>query len=165
MLKRFGEAYPCCAAHVPRWLLLLLIAFGVMPAAVGAQSDPAVQREQAGPVPAVLAKIKVDPEHRNQWMEAFERHIAPAILEAIESGDEIVDVSYFEAIVPGQEHDFLLVFRAKSFEFYDRRRVFPHYKALFRRLGVEEGRRIIAEMSEWETSVSVTLVRSYALKR
>ncbi len=133
-----------------------------MPTAVAAQPErsDAVQPE---PVPTAVAKIKFEPGARARWIGAFERHIAPAILEAIRNDGEIVEVTYHESIAPGQDYDFLLVFRGKSFAFYDQRRAFPHYAALFRRVGVEEGRRIIAEMSQWETSVTVTLVRSYRL--
>lgn len=162
MLKRFGEEYRSYAAKVPRWLFLLF-AFFLRTSEVPAQNTPDRGVAEPSAIPAVVAKIEFQPGRRTQWIDAFERYIVPAIREAIEAGDEILDVAYFESIVPGQDYDFLLVFRAKSFGFYDRRRAFPHYEALFRRVGVEEGRRILSEMSEWEASVSVTLLRSYTL--
>ncbi|UCC71360.1 MAG: hypothetical protein JSV86_13310 [Gemmatimonadota bacterium] len=162
MFERFGEAYRFYAAWLPRWLPIVL-ALCVIPRAVTAQTESAAPAVQPDATPAVVAKIRFEPGARARWIETFERHIAPAILEAIETGDEIIDVSYYESVIPGQDYDFLLVFRAKSFAFYDGRRVFPHYAALFRRVGVEEGRRIIEEMAEWEASVTVTLLRSYGV--
>jgi hypothetical protein len=162
MFERFGKAYRFRAACLPLWLLIVL-ALCVIPRAVTAQTERAAAAVQPDPAPAVVAKIRFEPGARARWIEAFEQHIAPAILEAIETGDEIIEVAYYESVIPGQDYDFLLVFRAKSFAFYDGRRVFPHYAALFRRVGVEEGQRIIEEMTEWEASVTVTLLRSYRL--
>jgi hypothetical protein len=56
---------------------------------------------------------------------------------------------------------FLLILRTESFAFFDERRLPPHYAALFHRVGAEEGRRILTEMTAMEGSVEVTLHRSY----
>jgi hypothetical protein len=109
---------------------------------------------------AVAVTIDFEDGRQAQWIEAFETHVVPGIREAIDTG-ELVDFAYFESIAPTQAYDFLLVVRAPSFAFFDRRQIYPHYAALFRRAGAEEGRRIITEMSEWEAAVTVTLLRSY----
>lgn len=126
---------------------LVLVAF---PTALPAQNDPI----------AVAVTIEFEDGRQSQWIEAFEAYVVPGIQDAIADGD-LVDFAYFESIAPSQAYDLLLVVRAPSFAFFDRRQVYPHYAAMFRRVGVEEGRRIIAEMSEWEATVTVTLLRSY----
>jgi len=126
---------------------LTLIAFASV---LTAQSEPI----------AVAVTIQFEEGRQSQWIEAFETHIVPGIREAMANG-ELVDFAYFESIAPSPAYDLLLVIRAPSFAFFDRRQIYPHYAALFRRVGVEEGRRIIAEMAEWEADVTVTLLRSY----
>jgi hypothetical protein len=132
---------------------VLLTAVATIATALTAQNDPI----------AVAVTIDFEDGRQAQWIQAFETHIVPGIQDAIESG-ELVDFAYFESIAPTQAYDLLLVVRAPSFAFFDRRQIYPHYAALFRRVGVEEGRTIIAEMSEWETEVTVTLLRSYGWK-
>ncbi|NIM48963.1 MAG: hypothetical protein GTO22_06855 [Gemmatimonadales bacterium] len=129
----------------------------VLPLALIAFTSPLTA--QGEPI-AVAVTIEFEEGRQSRWLEAFETHIVPGIREAIANG-ELVDFAYFESIAPTQAYDFLLVVRAPSFAFFDRRQVYPHYAALFRRVGVEEGRRIIAEMAEWEADVTVTLLRSY----
>ncbi|NIS64164.1 MAG: hypothetical protein GTO05_03255 [Gemmatimonadales bacterium] len=133
--------------------LVLPLALAAFPTALKAQ------KEQNEPV-AVAVTIEFEDGRQSQWIEAFETHIVPGIRDAIANGD-LVDFAYFESIAPTQAYDLLLVVRAPSFAFFDRRQIYPHYAALFRRVGVEEGRRIIAEMAEWEADVTVTLLRSY----
>ena len=74
---------------------------------------------------------------------------------------ELRDFAYFEAIVPGQDYDFMLELRADSFAFFDRKRLYPHWAALFQRVGVEKGRHILSEMLQWEAETTVHLVRAY----
>ncbi|UCG87687.1 MAG: hypothetical protein JSW71_03825 [Gemmatimonadota bacterium] len=131
----------------------LVAAFATVATPVAAQNEPI----------AVAVTIEFEDGRQAQWIEAFETHIVPGIQDAIQSG-ELVDFAYFESIAPTQAYDLLLVVRATSFAFFDRRQIYPHYAALFRRVGAQEGRRIIAEMSEWEAAVTVTLLRSYGWK-
>jgi hypothetical protein len=114
--------------------------------------------------PAVVVQIRFLPEGRTPWLDAFETHIAPAVQTAINAG-RLRAFSYYEAIVPGQTYDFLLILQADSFAFFDRRQPYPHYVALFEREGIEEGRRIVSRMTGWEADVSVSLVRGFGSPR
>jgi len=105
--------------------------------------------------------IKCKPGTSRQWKEAFDKQIAPLIGEARENGEEITGFEFFENVVAGQPYDFVLIMHAKSFGFFDRPRLYPHYRALFRRLGQEQAARLLSEMESWESVVTVTLVRAY----
>jgi hypothetical protein len=59
----------------------------------------------------------------------------------------------------------MLEMRADSFAFFDQRRLYPHWAALFERVGVDEGRRILSEMLQWEEEATVHLVRAYGSDR
>lgn len=120
--------------------------------------------EQFGPEPAVAVQVEFVPGGRGPWLEAFETHITPAIQAAIENG-QLSDFAYYEAVVPGQSYDLMLILNADSFAFFDHRRPFPHYVALFQETGVQEGRRILSEMLKWEADVSVSLLRAYGADR
>jgi hypothetical protein len=141
----------CCRRAI--YALLLLAALSTVTTSLTAQNEPI----------AVAVTIEFEDGRQTKWIEAFETYIEPSIRDAIERG-ELVDFAYFESIAPTQAYDLLLVVRAPSFSFFDRRQIYPHYAALLRRVGVEEGTRIIAEMSEWEAAVTVTLLRSYGWK-
>jgi hypothetical protein len=78
---------------------------------------------------------------------------------------QLSDFAYYEAVVPGQSYDLMLILNADSFAFFDHRRPFPHYVALFQKTGVHEGRRILSEMLKWEADVSVSLLRAYGADR
>lgn len=149
-LAHFTESHRRCLQLLPRWLVACSVALG----AAGAQT-------QSLPTPTLVVQIKFKPGTAESWMKAFQENIVPSIQEAIERSDEITRFSYFETIVPGQTYDFLLVFQAKSFAFFDQPRQAPHYKALFRRTGPERGAKILEEMASWEQAVSVTLFRGY----
>jgi hypothetical protein len=98
--------------------------------------------EQLGPEPAVVVQVQFVP------------------------GDgQLSDFAYYEAVVPGQSYDLMLILNADSFAFFDHRRPFPHYVALFQKTGVHEGRRILSEMLKWEADVSVSLLRAYGADR
>lgn len=153
---RFGEAYRAYAKRVPRWLPVLILCLFLAVACLPAQTDA---------VPTLVIQIKFEPGGTRQWINDFETYIAPAIEEAIEKKDVITDYAYFENIVIGQPSDFMLILQAQSFSFFDERRPYPHYQALYRRVGVEQGRKIIAEMARWEKSVTVTLMRSPRRKK
>lgn len=120
---------------------------------------------QSEPSPAVIVQVKFKPGAATQWKEAFEQQIVPAIREAIEQGDQIMSCRYFENLVAGQSYDFVLILEAKTFAFFDRRQPYPHYRALFRRLGPGEAKKLLATMDSWEADVRVTLVRSYGIPK
>lgn len=159
LLERFGGTYLSYAERVPRWLLSIGLLPGLSAGVLEAQqSTPSLQ---PAPLPAVVVRIDVAPGGTDRWMALFEAHMAPAIRDAIAHGEEIVDFEYFEGLVSSESTDVVLVMKAESFAFFDERRPFPHYQALFHRVGPDEGRRIIGEMSSLEHSVEVTLVRAY----
>ncbi len=119
--------------------------------------DSAAQPQSS---PAVAVQIQFVPGGQGRWLEAFETHMEPAIRAAIEAG-QLSDFAYYEAVVPGQSYDFMLILNADSFAFFDDRRPFPHYAALLQKTGLEEGRRILSDMVQREASVSVSLLRAY----
>ena len=163
LLLRFGEAYRNYKNSVTRWVWICSLLFVLfLPLSSVAQSGKENTRgSQAGPVPTVIVQIKLKPVVGNQWVEAFEKEIVPAIQEAIDNRDEITGYAYFENVVAGQPYDFVLIMQAKSFSFFDRRQYYPHYRALFRRLGPEKAGKLLADMDGWEEEVRVTLVRGY----
>jgi hypothetical protein len=136
------------------WLVVCVVALG----AVGADA-------QSPPLPTLVVQIKFKPGAAEHWKKAFQENIVPSIQEAIDKGDEITRFAYFEAIVPGQPYDFLLLLQSRSFGFFDQARPAPHYKALFRRVGPERGEKILEEMGSWEQAVSVSLLRGYEGRR
>lgn len=142
---------------------LLVLTSGLLFLDIPSQAQDANERG-ADPVPAVVVQIRFDVGGRSLWMDAFEAHLVPAIQAAIDAG-ELRGFAYYEAIVPGQSYDFILILEADSFAFFDSRRPYPHYAALLQREGVEEGRRILSQMTGWEADVSVHLVRGFADSR
>lgn len=155
LAARFGDAYRRYAARVPRWLVILIAPCLVTRSAQAQATSPPPAK------PAVVVQIDVVPGGTQKWIELFETHIAPAIRDAIRAGDQLTDFEYFEALVPSQSMDVVLILKAESFGFFDQRRPAPHYRALFRRLGPEEGGRVLREMTALERSVEVALVRSF----
>jgi len=150
LLRRFGTAYEEYARRVPRWLALLLVLLFTSFSPVRAQ-----------PAPAVMVLIKFKPGAADQWRDQFVQHIVPAIRDAINGGDQITGFSYFENVVAGQAYDFALLIEAKSFAFFDRRSHYPHYRALYRRLGSQKAGKLLNEMAGWEQQVIVALVRAH----
>lgn len=150
-------AAPAAFAYVCSLLFVL-----VVPVSSAAQSaEQGIQWSQPGPVPTIIVQIKFKPAVGDQWVEAFEKEIVPAIQEAIDNKDEITGYAYFENVVVGQPYDFVLIMQAKSFSFFDRRQDYPHYRTLFHRLGPEKAGKLLADMDSWEEEVHVTLVRRY----
>jgi protein-S-isoprenylcysteine O-methyltransferase Ste14 len=154
LMARFGDAYRRYAAQVPRWFLILVALSTVAEVAQAQGPSPPTAR------PAVVVQIDVVPGGTDTWIELFETYMAPAIRDAIQAGDQLTDFEYFEALVPSQSTDVVLILKAESFGFFDQRRPTPHYRALFRRHGAEEGGRVLREMTALERSVEVTLLRS-----
>ena len=141
------------------WPVLLLSA--LLPVTAVAQLTTA----KPEPVPTVIVQIKFKAGAASAWKEAFEKHLVPAIEEAIEKKDEITGFAYSESLTPGQPYDFMFLLQARSFAFFDRPRPYPHYRALFRRLGAEQAQKVLAEMDNGEAAVAVTLVRWYGAAR
>lgn len=110
--------------------------------------------------PAMMAQIKCKPGTADLWQAEFEKEIVPSIQEAIAKKDGFTRFYYFESALPYQQFDFVLVYEAKSFSGLDAKRPFPHYAALYRRVGAVRAQQILSEMSAWEQDVHVTLVRT-----
>ena len=138
--------------YIGRALLFFLVALflaGVVPAQSPASS------------PAIMVQIRCKPGTAELWLAEFEKEILPSIQEVISKGDGITRFSYFEAALPAQPFDFVLLFEVKSLGSLDTKRPFPHYAALFRRVGAAHGEQILKEMGDWEQDVKVTIVRSH----
>lgn len=136
--------------------LLFLCSILILPGPLDAQSPPSTA--------VIMVEIQCKPGTADDWREAFERDVVPAIREAIEKGDAFTKFSYLEAPVPAQEIDFVLLFELKSFATLDRRRIPPHYELLLRRLGPERFAVLMKEMGNWEKSVRVSILRSYKVQ-
>jgi hypothetical protein len=108
-----------------------------------------------------MVQIKCKPGTADLWQAEFEKEIVPSIQEAIAKGDGFTKFTYYESVLPSQV-DFILVYEAKSFAGLDVKRPFPHYAALYRRVGPARAAQILAEMGAWEADAKVTLVRAHA---
>ena len=111
--------------------------------------------------PAIMVQIRCKPGTAELWLADFENEILPSIQEAISKSEGITRFSYFEAALPAQPFDFVLLFEVKSLGSLDTKQPFPHYAALFRRVGAAQGEQILKEMGGWEQDVKVTVVRSH----
>jgi hypothetical protein len=111
--------------------------------------------------PAIMVQIKCKPGAAELWLGEFEKEILPSIQEVISKGEGITRFSYVEAALPAQQFDFVLVFEVKTLGALDTKRPYPHYAALFRRVGAARGEQILSEMGGWEQDVKVTIVRSH----
>ena len=111
--------------------------------------------------PAIMVQIRCKGGTAELWLAEFEKEILPSIQEAISKGDGITKFSYLEAALPGQPFDFVLLFEVKTLGSLDTKRPFPHYVALFRRVGAARGEQILNEMTGWEQDVKVTIVRAH----
>ncbi len=112
----------------------------------------------------IMVEIQCKPGTADLWREAFTKEIVPSIREAIQKGDAFTNFTYFEAPLPAQDIDFILLFEMKSFASLDARRTPPHYEALFRRLGPERAESVVKEMGNWEKTVRVSILRSYKVQ-
>lgn len=144
-----------CNRFIVPYLLFLCLAL-ILPGPLAAQSPPSTA--------VIMVEIHCKPGTADDWREAFERDVVPAIREAIEKGDAFTKFSYLEAPLPAQEIDFVLLFELKSFATLDRRRIPPHYELLLRRLGPERFAALMKEMGNWEKTVRVTILRSYKVQ-
>lgn len=108
----------------------------------------------------IMVEIQCKPGTADAWRDAFVKEIVPSIREAIRKGDAFTNFTYFEAPLPGQDLDFVLLFELKSFSSLDTRRIPPHYQVLFQRLGPERGEALLKEMGGWEQKVTVRILRA-----
>ena len=108
----------------------------------------------------IMVEIQCKPGTAEAWREAFVKEILPSIREAIRKGDAFTNFTYFEAPLPAQDLDFVLLFELKSFSSLDTRRIPPHYVVLFQRLGPERGEALLKEMGGWEEKVTVRILRA-----
>jgi len=108
----------------------------------------------------IMVEIQCKPGTADAWREAFVKEIVPSIREAIRKGDAFTNFTYFEAPLPAQDLDFVLLFELKSFSSLDTRRIPPHYQVLFQRLGPERGEALLKEMEGWEQKVTVRILRA-----
>lgn len=122
---------------------------------------PVLSAQSLASSPAIMVQIRCKAGTAELYQAAFEKEILPSIQEAISKGDGITRFSYFEAALPGQAFDFVLLFEIKSLGSLDTKRPFPHYVALFRRVGAARGEQILNEMTGWEQDVKVTIVHSH----
>jgi len=136
--------------------LLFLCSVLILPGTLGAETPKSTA--------VVIVEIQCKAGTAEQWREAFEKEVVPAIREAIQKGDAFTNFSFLEAPLPAQDVDFILLFELKSFGALDTRRIPPHYEALLRHLGPEHFAALMKEMEDWEKTVRVTILRSYKVQ-
>lgn len=140
-----------------RFMVLFLLCFIlILSGILAAQTPPSTA--------VIMVEIQCQPGTADQWREAFEKDIVPAIREAIQKGDAFASFSYLEAPLPAQDIDFILLFELKSFGALDARRIPPHYQVLLRHLGPERFAALMKEMGNWEKTVRVSILRSYKVQ-
>jgi len=148
------RAYP--GSRFAGLLLALMCLTVFFPAAMRAQPPtPGLSTS-----PALMVQVKCKPGAADLWQAEFEKEIVPSIQEAIAKGDGFTSFSYYESALPSQV-DFVLVYESKSFSGLDAKRPFPHYAALYRRVGPARAQQILSEMGSWEQDVKITLVRAH----
>lgn len=140
--------------------LLLTLACCVMFSSAAMRAQPPASGASSSP--ALMVQIKCKPGTADLWQAEFENEIVPSIQEAISKGDGFTKFSYFDAALPYQQFDFVLVYEAESFSGLDTKRPFPHYAALYRRVGPARAQQILSEMAAWEQEVKVTIVRTHS---
>jgi hypothetical protein len=141
--------------RVLAFALLVLSLFELAPGRLGAQIPPLTSS------PAMLVQIKCKPGTAELWLAEFKKEILPSVQEAIAKGDGITSFSYMETVLPAQPFDFVLLYEVKTLGALDTKRPFPHYAALFRRVGAVRGGQILKEMGAWEEEVRVTIVYAH----
>jgi len=114
--------------------------------------------------PVIMVEIQCNPGTAEQWREAFEKNEVPIIREIVQKGDAFASFTYFEAPLPAQEVDFVLLFELKSFGGLDVRQMPPHMERLLRRLGPERFSAYEKEMGTFEKTVRVRILRSYKVQ-
>jgi len=136
--------------------LLFLCSVLILPGTLTAQTPPSTA--------IIMVEIQCKPGMADQYREAFNKEILPAIREAIQKGDAFTNFTFFEAPLPAQETDFIMFFEVKSFASLDAWRIPPHYVVLLRRLGPERFESLAKEMGSMEKTVHVSMFRSYRVQ-
>ena len=148
-----NRVLPGRGERILTFAMLVLYMFGLHPGRLGAQAA-----QTLAPSPAIVVQVKCKPGAAEPWLAEFGKEILPSVQEAISKGDGITKFSYLEAALPAQPFDFVLLFEVKTLGTLDTKRPFPHYAALFRRVGAVRGGQILSEMEGWEQEVRVTIV-------
>ena len=112
----------------------------------------------------IMVQIQCNLGTADQWREAFEKEEVPVIREIVKKGDTFTSFTYFEAPLPAQEVDFILLFELKSFGSLDVRQIPPHWEGLIRRLGPEGFATYEKKMGTYEKTVRVSILRSYKVQ-
>jgi len=136
--------------------LLCLSSLLIFPATLAAQAP--------SPAAVIMVQIQCNPGTADQWRQAFEKEEVPVIREIVRKGDTFTNFTYFEAPLPAQDVDFILVFELKSFASLDVRQIPPHWEGLMRRLGPERYAAYEKEMGTYEKTVRVSILRSYKVQ-
>ena len=140
-------------AHLAGMAAALLLACASAPA----QSAMPVTKATS----AIMVQVKCRPGAADLWQAEFEKEIVPSIKEAIAKGDGYTRFTWYEAALPYQPFDFVLVYESKSFSELDAKRPVPHFAALARRVGPARAQQILSEMGSWEADAKVTIVRTH----
>lgn len=114
--------------------------------------------------PVILVQIQCNPGMADQWREAFEKQEVPVIREIVRKSDVFTNFTYFEAPIPSQEVDFILLFELKTFGLLDVRQIPPHWEELLHRLGPEGFAAYEKEVGSYEKVVRVSILRSYRVQ-
>jgi len=114
--------------------------------------------------PVIMVQIQCNPGTADQWRDAFEKQEVPVIREIVRKGDTFTNFTYFEAPIPAQDVDFVLLFELKSFGSLDVRRIPPHWEGLLQRLGPEGFAAYEKEVGSYEKVVRVSILRSYRVQ-
>jgi hypothetical protein len=112
----------------------------------------------------VMVEIQCNPGTEYKWLEGFEKNEVPILRELVQKGDTYKSFTYFEAPLPAQEVDFILLFELKSFSDLDVRQMAPHQAGLLRRLGPEGFSAYMKEAGSYEKTVKVSILRSYKVQ-
>ena len=112
----------------------------------------------------VMVEIQCQPGTADLWRDAFEKEEVPVIREIVQKGDLYTGFTYYEAPLPAQDIDFVLLFEIKSFGLFDERHPFPHWEGLLRRMGPERYQAYEKLAGEREKTVRVTILRSFKVQ-
>ena len=121
----------------------------------------AQQPPPANTASAIMVQVKCKPGTVELWQADFEKEIVPSIEDAIAHHDGYTRFTWYEAALPAQPFDFILVYESTSFSALDVKRPVPHFAALARRVGPERAKQILGEMTGWEAGATVTIVRAH----
>src|SRR5580658_300185 len=134
--------FPVVKRQVRALCLLTICSFLVLQVRVNAQTPTQTPPSTA----VVMVEIQCNPGTEYKWLEGFEKNEVPILRELVQKGDTYKSFTYFEAPLPAQEVDFILLFELKSFSGLDVRQMAPHQAGLLRSLGPEG---FSAYMKKW----------------